>query len=184
MLPSRFWGYRFLAAVEQGIPKKVPRDPWELVASPWDRQSGIRFFPHPTGPQCSPKPLGLSKLDAGGRISPGKKAIRAFPWRFFRQRREEEQPGCCHHTELQAALRAWPRGKLDQESFGVRNPSVKQNPRWGLLHPVSFQVWKGARRDGRQGCPSAASVGCLGSRIPCFPSAGRCHDESAEWTLR
>lgn len=155
----------------------MPRAHWEWVASPWDQQSGIRLFPHPTGPQCSPKPLGLSKLDAAGRRFPGKKAIHAFPWCFFKQRiRREEQPGCCHHTQAALGKRESWSWRL-QELFGVRNPPMKQNPRWGLLHP---HLVSGLEK-GHGGM--GGSVGCLGSLIPCFPSAGRCHDESAEWTL-
>lgn len=135
------------------------------MASPWDRQKGIRFFQDLRAAQNH---SGRASWVLQGGYSLEKMGIHAFPWCFFDQRiRREEQPGCCHHTKLQAALGAWPQGKLELEA-----PGIIQNPGWGLLHPISFEVWKGAGRDGRQSCPGAASVGCLGSLIPCFPSAG------------
>lgn len=57
-------------------------------------------------------------------------------------------------------------------------PSVTSRTRFVPSHLVS------GLEMGAEGWEMRAfPPGCFGSRIPCFPSAGHCHDELAEWKL-
>lgn len=131
-----------------------------------------------------------------------------FPWRIFQPRakkgraarlplsaaaaRSSKQPlglGLEGSWWLEAAS-ALPGGIWGEKTLGGgEEPS--RPPRWSVSRitdkvcsiPSHSRSGNGCRGLGDEGSGSAASVGCLGSRSPCFPSTGRRHDESAEWKL-
>lgn len=123
-------------------------------------------------PQDLPKTTQAEQVGCCWEDIPWEKKVNScFPMVFFsnqRVRREEQ------HMKLQAALGAWPEGKLELGAPGmIRDEKLfclsEAEPQVGFAPSrLISALQRGTEGWGTGLSPSAASVGCLGSCIPCF----------------